>query len=263
MDTIGAIRAVNSIRSTRVLTKSWDELRDYDLALFVIDGVKRVDIVAKESVKRLKAMKVLPKNIKLNAKDIEGKDLETELESMQSMLIVNKVDLVVNKKKMKEIVAEIEDIGNFNKTHYISALTGFGIEELMKDMKTYSYENSWNYNPNYVTPSSDAEVVHQIIKKALFDSSYKEIPYLVGVKIQSWVCMSNGEINIECDLLTNSKVQKAMLAGTNGRKAKAMATQCEAEIAAYLQRPVKLLLCIKQSKYKREGQEAPFYEEEP
>lgn len=45
-------------------------------------------------------------------------------------LILNKVDLVDNRRKFNTLISEIEKHGKFDKIFYISALTGHGVPEL-------------------------------------------------------------------------------------------------------------------------------------
>lgn len=48
---------------------------------------------------------------------------------------MNKIDLCTNKRKLKWLISEIEDIGRFEKVFFTSAETGFGIDELMEELE--------------------------------------------------------------------------------------------------------------------------------
>ncbi len=45
-------------------------------------------------------------------------------------LVLNKIDLVDNRRKFHSLIAEIEKHGKFDKIFYVSAATGYGIQEL-------------------------------------------------------------------------------------------------------------------------------------
>ena len=47
---------------------------------------------------------------------------------LPAVLVLNKVDLVTNKRKMRELHAELEDLMRFEAVFHISCETGFGIE---------------------------------------------------------------------------------------------------------------------------------------
>ena len=44
------------------------------------------------------------------------------------VLVMNKVDLVTNKRKMKSLQAELNDLLRFDEVFHVSCETGFGVE---------------------------------------------------------------------------------------------------------------------------------------
>lgn len=54
----GATKPNNKLQSTLLITKCWDSLTDTDLALFVVDSVKRMDFEVRKSAQWLKEFKV-------------------------------------------------------------------------------------------------------------------------------------------------------------------------------------------------------------
>ncbi len=49
---------------------------------------------------------------------------------INSVLVMNKVDLVINRRKFNHLRQELEDIGKFDHVINVSATTGFGMEEV-------------------------------------------------------------------------------------------------------------------------------------
>ena len=47
-------------------------------------------------------------------------------------LVLNKIDLVENKRKFHGLISEIERYGKFDKIFYTSALTGYGVGDIEK-----------------------------------------------------------------------------------------------------------------------------------
>lgn len=43
IDTPGVTKASNSLKSTLLISKAWDKLADADMALFIVDAVKKLD----------------------------------------------------------------------------------------------------------------------------------------------------------------------------------------------------------------------------
>lgn len=117
-----------------------------DEALFVVDSVKRMSDPLKKAVLRLKATKISNRIRRLNkqlAKEEYTDDglediragLMTEEEEMieqqiPAVLVMNKVDLVTSKRRLRELQNELEDIGEFDHIFYVSSNTGYGMAEL-------------------------------------------------------------------------------------------------------------------------------------
>jgi GTP-binding protein Era len=60
-------------------------------------------------------------------KTILEKDHGNEITTFPKALIINKMDLCTNKKKLNWLVSEIEDLSKFEAKFFISCETGYGI----------------------------------------------------------------------------------------------------------------------------------------
>ena len=119
MDTPGVTKANNSMRSDLLVSKAWDQIPQQDLAILVVDSVKRLSMDVRGAVVRLANTKVDPSNRKLQDSIKDGSFTQERLErgdfimseeekalysyNMPSILIMNKVDLVTSKRKLKEL----------------------------------------------------------------------------------------------------------------------------------------------------------------
>lgn len=92
------------------ISKGWKVLSEIDFSLLVVDSAKRFDDMVKESIKRL--------------------EKHRDYKNFMKALVLNKVDLVDNRRKFDSLIREIEKYGKFDKIFYTSATTGYGIEEL-------------------------------------------------------------------------------------------------------------------------------------
>lgn len=72
IDTPGVTKANNSLRSKLLVSKAWDKLEDADLAMFVVDGVKKLDVEVKESIIRLKKLRIDPEDQRIIDKIKDG-----------------------------------------------------------------------------------------------------------------------------------------------------------------------------------------------
>jgi GTPase Era involved in 16S rRNA processing len=58
-------------------------------------------------------------------------------------LVLNKIDLIENKRKFHSLISEIEKYGKFDKIFYVSATTGYGVSELEKYLVKMSKKREW------------------------------------------------------------------------------------------------------------------------
>jgi small GTP-binding protein len=66
LDTPGVTKANQSMRSSLLVSEAWGQLPQQDLAIMVVDGVKRLSSEVKGAVVRLNSTKVDPSDRKLN-----------------------------------------------------------------------------------------------------------------------------------------------------------------------------------------------------
>jgi GTPase len=64
------------------------------------------------------------------------------------VLVLNKVDLVTNKIKFRELQNELEDLGEFEKIFHVSATTGFGMQELRNYLLSRAKPRNWVFHPD-------------------------------------------------------------------------------------------------------------------
>ena len=66
LDTPGVIKMNKSMRSNLLVSKAWDCIPEQDLAVFVVDSVKRLSLDVRGAVVRLSRTKIDPEDRKLN-----------------------------------------------------------------------------------------------------------------------------------------------------------------------------------------------------
>ena len=72
VDTPGVTRANNSLKSKVLISKAWEKLEDADMVMFVVDSVRKLDFEVRESILRLRKLRVDPMDQKIIDKVKEG-----------------------------------------------------------------------------------------------------------------------------------------------------------------------------------------------
>ena len=80
------------------------------------------------------------------------------------VLVMNKVDLVTNKRKMKSLQAELNDLLRFDEVFHVSCETGFGIEAFKQYLIDSAQESKWQYDPSMVSNKSPVEWAEEALK---------------------------------------------------------------------------------------------------
>lgn len=263
-DTPGAIKVTNTIKSKRIMTKAWSMIPECDKILFVVDSVKHLDIVTREAIKRLLNQKLTPSILKVINKmkatpeedisiehvaklqqEIEnsGVDkLDYESKHLSTILVLNKVDLVINKRKLKSLQEELEDIGSFDKVFHISCETGYGLDRLLTYLKSEAQRRPWRFHPDVKSTQSDQEKCEEIFRGIIFNRFYKEVPYGTMVRMTSWVPYNNGELKIKFQVEVKYEVQIAMFLGEKGRIMNELRFELDKELTKLYQMPVKTVI---------------------
>jgi GTP-binding protein Era len=265
-DTPGAVKMSKSIRSKRIMTKAWRVIPESDKIIFVVDSVKHLDIVTKEAIKRLLSHKFKPSLLKLINKikaikednisidqilkmqsEVQSTDVDSldyEAKTLSSVLVLNKVDLVINKRKLKSLQEELEDLGAFDKVFHVSCETGYGLPSLVEYLKSEAHRRPWRYHPEVTSTQSDKEKCEEILKGIIFNRFYKEFPYEILPQMTSWVPLSNGEIKIKFNVEVRYEVQMAMFVGENGRIIQEIKAELDKELTRLYKMPVRTVLLV-------------------
>jgi GTPase len=249
-DTPGATKADNSLRSTHLISKWWNIIPNWDVTLFVVDGVKRLDFDVKNAVYRLSKMRI---NLRQKAieermdRDFELenlKDITRDVESIDeevpvnSALVMNKVDLVTSRRKFNYLRQELEDIGKFDHIFNVSARTGFGIEELLEFVISQAKRREWKQHPDLRSSNTEVQKVTEIMKQGIFRNYYYEIPHEVDIKVIGWTPKTNGELIVDYRLSVNRHSTKALIIGKNGRILDGLRKDVELCLSRLYQKPV-------------------------
>lgn len=59
------------------------------------------------------------------------------------ILVMNKVDIVDNKRRMRALQSEVEDLARFEHIFHVSCETGFGVNNLREYLISQSKERPW------------------------------------------------------------------------------------------------------------------------
>jgi GTPase len=91
---------------------------------------------------------------------------------LPQILVLNKVDLVSNKLKFRELQNELEDLGEFEKIFHVSATTGFGMQQLRDYMLSRAKPRVWQFHPEMRSTQSEVDKAEESMKQAIFEKFF-------------------------------------------------------------------------------------------
>jgi GTP-binding protein Era len=157
---------------------------------------------------------------------------------------MNKIDLVINKRKLKKLQEELEDLGAFDKVFYVSCITNFGIESLKEYLKSQAIRRKWRYHPDLKSNQSEIEKCEEILKQIIFNRFYQEFPYHTTSIVTGWVPCTNGELRISFKVEVKSDHNIQIFVGKEGRTISELRKELDRQLTIFLQKPVKTIINV-------------------
>jgi GTP-binding protein Era len=192
--------------------RAWDGYRECDLALLVMDTVKRPTPEVLELVR-----KIAPKPTLIDEyKSTYGDDAVDQPE-VPVVLVLNKIDLALQSKHVHWRANEIWAVGSFKKTFHLSALTGNGVRALKDYLLGEAPPGPWVFPPDMVAALSKVEQVEQLVRTYLLVWFNSRLPYTVQQQTVGWTPRLDGSLIIEHELSVEDTVQARILCGVRNR----------------------------------------------
>ncbi|QCI27173.1 GTPase Era [Buchnera aphidicola] len=165
--------------------------------------------------------------------------------NISTILVINKIDYINNKKILLPFINKIKKKYNFIAIIPISAKTGENIDALNTIIKNNIPQSKYIYSKNEITPLSKKFLISEIIREKLIRFLNQEIPYLIKVIIESYYIDKFKICNIVASIFTKNLRQKKIIIGKNGKKIKMCHYLSKKDIEKLLNMKVKLYLKIK------------------
>lgn len=172
-------------------------------------------------------------------------------------LLINKID-TVKKPQVLPVIEAYNKLYPFKEIIPLSALTGDGIDILIKTIVEYLPEGVKYYPDDMLTDKLERFMVSEVIREKIIQQTEEEVPYSVAVDISQWserpAEHGGMVIFIHADIYVEREGQKGIIIGKGGLKLKAIGTEARLEIEKLLGTKVFLELRVKIKKDWRSNQ---------
>ncbi len=159
------------------------------------------------------------------------------------LLVVNKID-DFSKNEAEKKAAVLTEKLKIHSVHYVSALRGDGVDELLSSIRALLMPGPPFYPKEDLSEHPLRFFVSELVREQLFLQFHEEIPYSCTVDVIQY--QEEDELDkISADIIVNRKSQKGMLIGKGGEAIKKLGIRSRESIEQFLGKKVFLELHVK------------------
>jgi GTPase len=162
------------------------------------------------------------------------------------VLVLNKADLVKDKKALLPILDRYGKTGLFSDIVPISARSGDGADRLLEVLWDKLPEGEPLFDPELLTIHPERFLVGERIREKVLELTSDELPFSTAVKIETWEDEEDRPLTrIHATILVERPGQKKIVVGRQGQMIKNIGTAARLDLEEYLGRKVFLDLHVR------------------
>ncbi|WP_348666047.1 GTPase Era [Arsenophonus symbiont of Ornithomya chloropus] len=164
------------------------------------------------------------------------------------VLVINKIDNLINKKKLLPHIKFLSKQMNFLDIVPISAKNGVGVNIISDIISRHIPVASYYFPRNYITNCSKRFMASEIIREKVMRFLGDELPYSVEIKIDEFLINKRFGYNINGVIFVKKTGQKKIVIGYKGNKIKKIGIAARISMEHYFSTKINLVLFVKVSK---------------
>lgn len=158
-------------------------------------------------------------------------------------LVINKIDLVRNKKELLPEIGRLSHLGEFDEVIPISALNGDGLDRLVELVANNLPDGPHYYPPDEFTDVTERFIAAEMIREQIILNTRQEVPYAAAVTIEAFE--EKPEIvHIAARIHVETQSQKGIVIGKGGAMLKKIGSAARENIEKMLGAKVFLELFV-------------------
>ena len=166
-------------------------------------------------------------------------------EEIPCILCVNKIDTVEPAELLPVIAAYNQAWDGFDAIIPISAHTGSGLEELMKELRKYAQEGPQLFPDGMTTDQPERQVMGEILREKLLLCLDKEIPHGTAVEITKFSERDSGVIDVDATIYCEKASHKGIIIGKQGAMLKKISSLARQDMEKFMGTKVYLETWVK------------------
>ena len=220
MDTPGLHKPRSALGEymVKVVTSS---LSDVDCALLLVEPIAHVGAPEQALIDRIREQRI------------------------PCVLWINKIDTVEPAELLPVIAAYKKVWDGFVAIIPISAHSGSGLDDLMKQLRKYAQEGPQLFPDGQTSDQPERQVVGEIVREKLLLCLDKEIPHGTAVEITKFSERDSGVIDVDATIYCEKASHKGIIIGKQGAMLKKISTLARQDIEKFMGTKVYLETWVK------------------
>ncbi len=166
-------------------------------------------------------------------------------ERLPAILCINKIDTVEPAALLPVIAAYNEAWDGFDAIIPISAHSGSGLDDLMRELRKYASEGPQLFPDGQTSDQPERQVVGEIVREKLLLCLDKEIPHGTAVEITKFSERDSGVIDVDATIYCERASHKGIIIGKQGAMLKKISTMARHDIEKFMGTKVYLETWVK------------------
>jgi len=166
-------------------------------------------------------------------------------EKLPAVLVINKIDTVEPSALLPVIAAYNQAWDGFDAIIPISAHTGSGLKDLMKELRKYAQEGPQLFPDGMTTDQPERQVMGEILREKLLLCLDKEIPHGTAVEITKFSERDSGVIDVDATIYCEKASHKGIIIGKQGAMLKKISSLARQDMEKFMGTKVYLETWVK------------------
>ena len=220
IDTPGIHKAKNELGNV-MNSYSKSTLNDSDAILWIVDGSQDFGSGDEYIINMLK-------NVKNNI-----------------YLVVNKLDLIKDKKRLSNNIDKFIADFTFKDIFYISSINGDNINKLLTSISNNLEEGPMYYPEDQISDNPESFIISEIIREKILLLTKEEVPHSIAVVVEQMKRDDKNLLNIFATIFVERSSQKKIIIGSGGKMIKEIGTLARKDIVMLIGEKIYLELFVK------------------
>lgn len=167
-------------------------------------------------------------------------------EKLPVILAINKIDTVEKKEELALRIAEFSALYDFEAIVPVSAVKGFGVDELMEELIKLSQPSIHFFPDDALTDQPERVIAGEIIREKMLRLLEREVPHGIAVSIEKMREREDSDIvDIEAVIYCEKESHKGIIIGKNGAMLKKISTYARQDMEKFFDCHINLKCWVK------------------